>query len=461
MRGLYTSFIDHLIEPTYDLLRGTTRHELRKELKKTQWLTRIEIEEIQCRNLRAIIKHAYNTVPYYHRLFNELRISPDDIRGAEDLHKLPILRKQDINQHFNDLISTTIPKRQLVPYQSGGSGDPIRFLITKEKMSWEIAAEYRAYEWAGYQLGDPCFLLWGSSIDDSDRGLFKRISKRVERIVTCDAWLLSDDALAGFTAKAVKFRPEIVRGYANAVFMFAKYCQENHVMGIRPRAIITSAEKLTDSRRRVIEDTFGAKVFDHYGSREVGAIASECEEHNGYHISAENVVVEFTRDGETKSPGEEGAIMVTSLRNYGMPFLRYQIGDVGKASNDLCPCGRGLPLMASIEGRLSDFLSIYDRKSGKIVPYMVGAPGFVGAIFMHVPVDSYRVIQESLDRVRIQVVKGRSYSEKDTEFVKNSVRKFLGDNCEVEFEFMDNIPPLKSGKRSTFTSKIDPWGSEG
>jgi phenylacetate-CoA ligase len=263
--------------------------------------------------------------------------------------------------------------------------------------------------------------------------------------------------LNGYVEEFRKFKPEVIKGYANAIYMLAKYCNDNSIEDLQPRTLITSAEKLLDSRRSVIEDAFNAKVFDYYGSREIGAIAAECEEHNGYHISAENIVLESIRDGESTSFGEEGAVIVTNLRNYGMPFIRYQIGDVGKLSDEKCSCGRGLPMMSSIEGRLSDFLAIYDKKADKIVPYMVGAPGFVGAIFMYVPVNSYRVIQERLDKIRIQLVRGKGYSEKDNDFVITAVKRFLGDNCEVEFEYLDDIPPLPSGKRSTFSSEVDPW----
>jgi phenylacetate-CoA ligase len=455
MSGLYTSFIDQIVEPIYDLIRGTSRHVYGRELRKTQWLARSELEDIQRRNLCNLIKHAYETVPFYHRVFDERGLTSKDINSVEDLRKLPILRKRDINENYHELISTTFNRRGIIPYQSGGSGEPVRFFVTKEKMSWEIAAEYRAYEWAGYHLGDPCLLLWGSSIDNSkEKGLVNRASKRLERIVSCDAFILSDDALAEFVEKARSLKPEIIRGYANAVYMLAKYCQENGVSDIKPRSIITSAEKLIDSRRKIIEDVFRSKVFDHYGSREIGAMASECEEHRGHHISIENIAVEIVKEGELVSRGERGAIIVTNLRNYCMPMIRYQIGDAGVLSEDDCVCGRGLPLLSSIEGRLSDYLYIRDKNTGKIIPYMVGSPGFVGAIFMEVPVNSYRVIQERIDKLRIQVVKGEGYSEEDTLFVVTAVRRFLEDNCEVEFEFMDDIPPLPSGKRSTFTSKL-------
>lgn len=458
MNKIYNSFSENILEPTYDIVRGTSRSKYGKKLMNTQWLTRNEIKHIQEQNLFALLKHAYDTVPYYHRIFKERNLQPSDIKKVEDLSKLPILTKQDINNNFNDLISTSYKRKDLIPYQSGGSGDPIRFLITRDKISWELAAEYRAYRWAGYRRGDRCLLLWGSSIDlAEDKALLKRLTRKFERTVVLDAWLLSDEVMSSYVEKFRMFKPDAVRGYANAVYMLAKYCNKHGIVDLRPRTVVTSAEKLLDSKRRDIETAFGTRVFDYYGSREIGAIAAECDEHNGYHINAENLALEIIREDEPASVDEEGAIIITSLRNYGMPFIRYQIGDVGKLSDEICICGRGLPLLSSVEGRLSDFLAIYDKKKGRIMPYMVGSPGFVGSIFMYVPVSSYRVIQERIDLIRIQMVKGEGYSQKDNVFVISAVKRFLGDNCEVEFEFLESIPPLPSGKRSTFSSKIDSW----
>ena len=240
--------------------------------------------------------------------------------------------------------------------------------------------------------------------------------------------------------------------------MLAKYCQENGVKH-HPSSVITSAEKLTSERRKIIMEAFGCPVFDYYGSREIGAIAAECEEHAGYHISAENVCLEIVKDGEQVSDGEDGAIILTNLRNKGMPFIRYQIGDVGKSTDMKCSCGRGLPLLSSVEGRFSDFLSVYDRELGKVLPYMVGAPGFVGAALMEAPVISYRVIQESLDFMRVQIVKADDFTDAHASNVEKQIRNFMKGNIAIEFEYLDSIPPLPSGKRSSFISKIKPFNT--
>src|SRR5271157_1047951 len=322
--------VQNLVLPFNDLIRGTSRFRQGQILQKTQWFRREEIERLQNRNLRALLKHAYETVPYYRRVFRERHLTPEDIKDSHGLIKLPQLTKEDIQKRPQDFVSVKYDRSRLLPYQSGGSGNPIRFFITKDSSSWEVAAEFRAYAWAGYGLGDRCFMLWGSPLDlTRSSAVFRKINQSLERILIADSFVLSD----GFFERSVqvlrKFRPKIIRGYASSVFTLAKYLKHQGICDIRPTSIITSAETLEISMRKTIEDAFGCPVFDYYGSRETGAIASECEEHHGYHISSENVAIEFVDENEHVAAGESGIALITNLRNMGMPFVRYKIGDIG------------------------------------------------------------------------------------------------------------------------------------
>ncbi|MEM2129438.1 MAG: hypothetical protein QXZ70_02445 [Candidatus Bathyarchaeia archaeon] len=455
MSSAYSLFAENLLLPFYDFVRDTCRFKCSRVLDKTQWLSKKEIQRIQVDNLRALLTHAYETVPYYRRIFKERKLIPSDIRCTDDLVKLPVLSKADIRRHYWDLVSRGFPRNKLVSSVSGGTGDQIKFFVTKEQQSWEVAAEFRAYGWAGYRFGDRCVVFWGSPVDLSKYGgLIKRFTSYLERVFVLNTYVLSDDVLERYVRIMRKVRPLAVRGYASSVYMVAKYMLKIGCGDIRPRVVLTSAESLMDFQRKTIEDAFGCKVFDYYGSREVGAIAAECEEHSGYHISAENTLLEFVRDGEHVSAGESGEILVTSLRNFGMPFIRYAIGDVGKPSDELCRCGRGLPLMSSIEGRVSQFMALYDKKLQRVIPVSTAAPGLFSAALMHIPFERYRIIQESIDKIVILAVKGEGYSKKHTEFLIEHIHKFLGNNVIIQVEFVEHIPPLPSGKRSIFTSKI-------
>ena len=460
MGQLYNSMVNNLVLPVYDLVRGTNRHKYGKILEKTQWQSPQEIADQQNTSLRALIKHAYETVPFYNRVFKENNIKPEDIREQKDLVKIPPITKKDVVNHKEEMVSTAIPREKLIEYMSGGTGDQITFYVTKEQLSWELAAEYRAYGWGGYKLGDKCQLFWGSPIDMAkSEKLTKQITSWIERVRIVNTYFIKDEVMEGHLKSLREFRPEVIKGYSSSVYMVAKYINEKGLTEFRPRTIITSAESLFPHYREEIENAFQCKVFDYYGSREIGALAAECEEHDGFHISAENLVMEFTKDNEPVDEGENGLIYITSLRNYGMPFIRYEIGDVGKPSYETCPCGRGLPLISSLEGRSSQFMAVKDKETGKIIPVSTAAPGIIGNLLMYVPVDSYRILQESLEKVTVQIVPAENYSEKDSEFLIDHLYEYLGDNIEVEIEKLDYMPPLPSGKRSVFISKINPFHS--
>lgn len=455
MGRLYPALFNSLILPIYDVTRGTKRIKYGKILEKTQWLPQEQILKLQKENLIALIKHAYETVPYYHRIFKERNLTPDDIKEPRDLTKIPVLSKRDIVKNKNELISTAIPKEKLIPYMSGGTGDQITFFVTKDQLSWELAAEQRGYSWADYRMGDKCLLFWGSPIDiKKSQALLMKVTSWLERVKITNTYFLSEEAMKDYLALLESYNPEVIKGYASSVYMVAKYLKEHNITTIKPRTILTSAEMLFPHYRKTIEEAFNCKVFDYYGSREIGALATECEAHHGFHINAENVVMEFIRDNESVVD-ENGLIYVTNLRNYGMPFIRYEIGDVGTPSQDKCNCGRGLPIMASLEGRSSQFMAVYDKERRKVIPVSTAAPGIIGNLLMYVPVDNYRIVQESLDKIVIQVVTDKTYSQKDTDFLVNHLRDVLGNRIGVEVEKVDYIPPLPSGKRSVFISKIN------
>jgi len=270
-----------------------------------------------------------------------------------------------------------------------------------------------------------------------------------------DPFVLSNEVLSGFVDMLEKFNPEVIRGYATPVYMMAKYLLKAGIDIVRPKSVITSAEVLFDPMRKTIEEALGCPVFDFYGCREIGAIASECQEHSGYHIAAENVVVEFARNGEPVSCEEKGSILLTGLRNYGMPLIRYENGDVGKPTTDACSCGRGLPLMESLEGRITQFLAVRDKKTEQIVPIYEPVVEFVILSLKSSP-DGFRVIQESLDHIVVQISE-KHVGSTDIDFLIAHLRSYLGEETKIEVQCLSRLPPLPSGKRSVLISKVNPF----
>jgi len=432
--------------PILDLSRGTKVFEYRKILERTQWLKREQILHLQQARLRALLKHSYENVPYYHRLFKERGLTPSDIKTVEDLKKLPILKKTDIRRMSQQLIARNIPKREMIQsHTAGTTAQPLIFYTTREDLSWGRAAMFRAYSWAGYELGEEYALVWGLTADEVKNALF-RIKNVIKRQTALLSSLdVSERSIRSFVKRLERFRPQFLRGYSSCIYMLAKYLSAKRISPPNFKAIFTTAETLLPGQRRVIEEAFRCGVYDFYGSCEVSSMASECEEHTGYHVQSENVIIEFVKHGEQVAAGETGAVLVTNLHNHAMPFIRYDIGDTGKPSDEICPCGRGLPLIKSLEGRSNEWFVTGDGS-------LVALKDF-GGIY-NLPVKMFQIIQRSYDEILIKIVKDEGYSDKDTDFIINNMTYYVFPKLKIKVEIVDSIPPAKSGKKRYLISKM-------
>jgi len=443
---MYKILVTRILAPALDLIKGTNIVEYLQILERTQWLKQKEIIEFATKKLRRLLTFAYERCPYYHHVFKDLGLKPDNIKTVKDLVKLPILTKEDVRNNLAKMIARSFQRSRLIPERTGGStGEPLDFFTTKESWSWEHAAGFRAYGWSGYQLGDKQALMWGHPVDLVEfQKLRENIVNFFQRTIVLPCDYVSDKSMTIFANRLERFRPKLIRGYASAVYLFAKFCKERG-HNIQPKAVITTADTLFDHERRMIEDTFKCEVYDFYGSREAAGIASECPEHSGYHVSAENIILEIIRKGEHVAPGENGEILVTNLNNYGMPFIRYGTKDVGSPSDEICPCGRGLPLIKSLEGRNWDIITTPNG----YIQY-----SFFYWIIAGLHVKQFQIIQETRDRILIKIVKDKQYSEVDTEYILQKLSHSISKNIKIDIEFVNLIPPTKSGKRRVVISNI-------
>jgi phenylacetate-CoA ligase len=230
-------------------------------------------------------------------------------------------------------------------------------------------------------------------------------------------------------------------GYVSSLQAFSAFLQERELQLPALRGVIAAAEPLFSAGRAQISAGFGAPVFNTYGSREFMSIAGECERQDGLHINTENLLVETAHHD---SPSE---IYVTDLHNYGMPFLRYQIGDVGSLDSSPCECGRGLPRLTSIDGRILEALRTAD---GRVVP---------GEFFPHLLKDvpeirEYQVVQQAIDRLEIVAVISTQLSQRSRDLLTGEIRKVFGGQMDWSIRPVKEIPRLSSGKRRV-TAGID------
>ena len=436
--SLYGETFTRVILPARDLIRRRNYARYRALLWASQWWSYDELRAFQWRELRKVLECAFRSVPYYQRKYAEAGIRLEDIRTWQDYAKLPPLTRQEVNAYRRELCSTTF-RGKLLPHATGGSsGTPTRFFRTYESYDWRTAARDRVYSWAGLNEGERTAYLWGAPVGKvSHRARWKEVaSNLVHRRLVLNTFSQDDSLWKGVYDQLRTYRPFTVVGYVSSLRAFSSFLQARQWALPSVRGVIAAAEPLFSHERGQIGAGFQAPVFNTYGSREFMSIAGECERQEGLHINAENLLI------ETDEPGVSSAIYVTDLHNYGMPFLRYDIGDVGNLVTERCSCGRALPRLTSIEGRILDVLK---TPEGKLVP---------GEFFPHLLKDvpeirEYQVIQRAPNRLEIVAVVSGSLSEASRTLLQTEIGKTFGRRVNWELKPVDRIPRLHSGKRRT------------
>jgi phenylacetate-CoA ligase len=433
--------IKHVLYPLWAAKNRSTRVRYLDEFERSQYLPAQMLADEQWRMFKSVVTHAYDTCPYYRRKFGDAGIAPADIRSREDLDRVPTLTKEEIQEHRDELVSSKYPAQSLIADMTGGStGSPMQFYYDKDRLESRVAALLRHNRWAGWNLGDRAAILWGAPQDMASGRLRDRIRTWIqERRLMLDASALSDATMADFARALIRYRPTVLHAYANTLGLFARYVRAHGIEGIRPQGIVCSAEFLTQENRRLIEETFDSTVYNRYGCREFAVVASECEARQGLHINAESLLVEVVRDGRS-CIDEDGEIVITDLRNFAMPLIRYRIRDVGRIKRAHCTCSRGLPLMELAGGRVTDFLVATngDRVSGIVVSTYVitNLPG----------IRQVQFIQNEAGAVTVNLVKGPGWSEGTMAELAARIRRYLGDDIRLQVEFRDQIPLERSGK---------------
>ena len=424
------------------------------ELKKSQWLSPGEIREFQLLKLRQLVRHAYQHSRYYRKLFDSLGIKPQDIRTLADLQKLPLLDKDTIRENlYFGLLSDNHDKNKILKISTSGStGQPFVCYADQHQLEMRWAATLRSMEWTGYQFGDKQMRLWHQTLGMTWTQIVREyLDAMLSRRKFISAYQMTGNNIKKFVKALNRHKPALIDGYAESFNFLAHYLSDQDMTEIHsPKGIISSAQALPDQSRKIIEKVFKCAVFDKYGSREFSGIAYESNGHDGHMVVAENYIVEIIKDGRHALPGEVGEVVITDLNNYCMPFLRYRVGDLAVAIDDIkiSPCGRGLPRIGTIEGRVQ---AIIMGKNGNFVP---------GTFFAHLYKDyghiirQYKVIQEEDESVTLQIVKAVGFNDDEFNKLIDIHREFLGKDMNIRVDFVKEIPMVRTGKQQGSVSRL-------
>ena len=404
--------------------------------KHTQQLKAHQIKDLQNKKLRAIIRHSYNHVPYYHALFKKTNLFPDDIKTSEDLKKVPITKKTDIRGlpihdiTADNFVLTDCEKR----FTSGSSGIPLTCYRDGKGFLKRCFDEYLFHNSHGAKFSDNRVLMGGIV------PLPPNVLQRFGLFRTKEVSPLN---LPSEQLKVIKdTKAKILLTNPSSALAISKEARETEMKCIELALIFTVGERLDNSTRGFIEETFNATVIDQYGATEVGKISRECTEHN-YHLH-HNVLVQSTKDDETLVAGEEGEITVTNLVNFVQPFIRYNLEDSGVVLADECCCDLHYPLMRLTAGRAIDVINLPNGRSISALE--------VNDFLSLRPIElrQYQVIQEALNKLTVKVVKGKGFKDSIILEIEQTYRQNLGSDMQVNVLIVDDIPREKSGKFKLF-----------
>ncbi|HEV2622964.1 MAG TPA: phenylacetate--CoA ligase family protein [Frateuria sp.] len=443
--NMYEQVFRRVLFPAYEsgLRRRRTLAYL-AAYERDQWLAPEQVRALQWQRLQRLLEHCGKHVPYYRRRWRELGVAAADIRSLDDYARLPVLSKAEIRAHAGEFEADGWRDRLLYKSTGGSTGEPLRFGYTRESNDRRTAVMWRGYGWAGARMGRRTLFLWGGAVGQPHP--LKQFKERLYHAAFARRMLNSfhmTDANLGRYADAIDaYRPEVIVGYVGPLVRLAQWLLDNGRRVARPVSVLGAAEALHDFQRDLIERAFGCPAYNTYGCREVMLIASECEHRRGLHVNADHLVVELL--GAQQGPGE---VLLTDLSNEGMPLLRYANGDMATAGDDTCPCGRGLPLLSRVDGRVLDAIRTPDGRllPGEFFPHMLkDVPGL----------KRFQLVQRELDRLELSLVCSEAFDDASLAYIRREVAKVAGERVGLECRIVDDIPLTPSGKLRVTVSAL-------
>lgn len=440
---MYETFFRRIAFPAYETLvkrRGTAGFVA--DYERSQWLSPEALAGLQLRKLNALLDHCWREVPFLGRYWRDHGCRPGPLESPAALAGYPTITKALITANYAEMIPAAWRGRTLSKTTGGSTGDPFRFEYTMEAYARRTAIMWRGYGWAGAGLGTRTAYLWGTGMRKGGWGAFKdRLYHGAFNRRFFDAFSLSQAGLDGLVDEIERYRPRAVVGYVAPLVSVARHmnAKGRTIAGIR--GVLTGAEALYEPERRELERAFGCPAFDTYGSREVMLMASECDRHQGLHVNADHLVLETVDEAGRPVPaGTSGEVAVTDLHNYGMPMVRYLNGDRATYAAGACACGRGLPRLASVDGRVLEMIVTPD---GRQVP----GEYFVVLMLEAFDVKHWQVVQTAPDAVELRIVTPTPWGPERREKYAAGVRAKAGEAFRVTITEVPDIPKTASGKR--------------
>jgi len=416
-----------------------------KGFRERDCLTASEWQVWQHNQLKRLLTMAAENVPYYRDIWTD---EQKRAAMAGRLDELPLLLKDALRDDPRSFVNSGMhPYFRTTTYTSGSTGTPVtNYWTPVEIRRTRALREARSAGWAGVSFSLPRATFSGRMVvsDPESKGPFHRFNK-IEQQVYFSAFHLSPKTAHAYVQALRQHKTEWLTGYAVSWYLLARHILDQKLEVPPLKAVITTSEKLTQEMRNVMEQAYQCKVFEEYSTVENAVFASECE-CGSLHVSPDSGVVEILReDGNHCKPGEAGMVVTTCLLREYQPFIRYRIGDLAAWDDKPCPCGRQMPVIKEVVGRIEDVIVGLDgREMVRFHGIFVNQPNIVEG----------QIIQEALDQIRVKVVPAKRFDAADIADIENRIKQRLGSVC-VVVETVSEIPRSKAGKFKAVVSLLD------
>jgi phenylacetate-CoA ligase len=421
-----------------------------------------EVRELQRRRLAMLLRHAWENTEYYRDILSESGVVRDGKVDLDQFENIPFLTKDIIRRQGERLRARTLPQgRKPYANRTGGStGEPVAYWQDSYYWDINVATKLYHFEVLGKEVGELEMKIWGSDRDFvTETSSWKPKLKNFlynRKILKCSR--LAEGDIHSIVNDINRFRPKSLWGYIDGLYTIAAYVNRHGLEVHPPAAVFGGGGTLFPHMEQAVQTAFQAPAINFYGSREMGDVACECREKGGLHVSSHSHYVEVVDRHGKPVLEEDGDIVLTSLHNYAMPFIRYRIGDRGRLTARTCACGRCFPLLETVMGRSME--SFITPEGAVVSPIylitMIGAslrPGFVKKL---------QLVQEDYRHVLLKVMLESGVSQTEIRAhldpISEKIRSVMGEHCAVSYAFVDDIPPTHSGKYLYTVCKLPTHG---
>lgn len=426
----------------FDILKNRRTIHYLQEFERVKEWSKNEVSEYQFKKLKKLLVHAEANVPFYRRRFAECAFSVNNMLSFEDLKKIPPLTRQDLQNHWNEIIATNYKHKKLSKGSSSGStGIPVIYYKDNLATSAGQAAHYLGWSLSGWEMSMKGLHVWGnpSTVNNEWKKLSSKFKAKLFSHHKFPAYKLTDETKFLELFELVNNEKyDFIDGYTNAIYLFADYLKRKNLpLQHKVRYVLTTAENLQAFQREIIEEMI-APIYDSYGCSEINGIAYECDMCKAYHVIDPHVYLEFGKIVDDIGSNE---LLITDLDNFAFPLIRYKNNDLGIPIIGNSDCKIPFSKLTGITGRQSDIIKFTDGGA-------LSVPSFFGSMLLKQihGLKQYQIERVSEDLIYVNFVKTRDFTDQDHQKIVSALDEYLNNRINYQIRYLDKIESSSTGK---------------